>query len=90
VTDKAETIGLLRAIALEIDEIASLGEGTDPCIDVIRRIHMIQTRLRQVHDELLENHLEHCLAAARDHEECAQSALDGVRDAFCSMNRSGW
>lgn len=88
--DRIEAIGLLRATQLQIDEVVSLVKETDQCMEALRRIHSVQTRLRQVHDGLLASHLEHCLARAQCHEDRLEPALDGIRDVFCCMYRAGW
>jgi len=88
--ESVEAIGRLRDAAFQIDEIVCLVEATDQCMEVIQRIRLVQNGLRQVHDGLLESHLEHCLEFALRHEACSETVLDGIRDVFCCMHRSRW
>lgn len=57
--------------------------------EVIQGIHTIQVQLRQIHDGLLESYLERCVGVAWRGEDCGVTVLDGMRDAFSCLNKSG-
>ena len=87
--DSVEAIGRLGEAVFQLGEIVCLVEETDWYIEAIQRIRMVQTELWQVHDGLLESHLEHCLELASQHETCSETTLEGIRDVFYCINRSG-
>ena len=87
--DSAEAIGRLRAASFQLHEIVCLIEETDRCVEALRRLHQVQTGLRQVHDGLLESHLAGCLEALGQSEDRGEAALDGIGEVFCWMNRAG-
>ena len=61
---KKKSLDRLSRIEGQVRGIARMIEGERYCIDIMTQISAVQAALRKVEDELLRNHVSHCVEHA--------------------------
>ena len=61
---KAETLKRLNRIAGQVRGLAGMVEDDRYCIDILTQLSAVRAALRKVEDEILRDHVNHCVAGA--------------------------
>jgi len=61
---KATSLKRLRRIEGQVRGLARMVEGDRYCIDVVTQIGAVRAALRKVEEEVLRDHVGHCVAGA--------------------------
>ncbi len=61
---KAETLKRLNRIAGQVRGLAGMVEEDRYCIDILTQLSAVRAALRKVEDEILRDHVNHCVAGA--------------------------
>ena len=61
---KAETLKRLNRIAGQVRGLAGMVEADRYCIDILTQLSAVRAALRKVEDEILRDHVNHCVAGA--------------------------
>ncbi len=64
--DSAPTLKRLNRIEGQVRGLARMVEEDRYCIDIITQISAVRAALRRVEDDLLEQHVSHCVQGAVD------------------------
>ena len=74
----------LRRIEGQVRGIAGMIEDERYCIDIVTQIQAAMAALKRVEDEVLKDHVEHCVVHAIQSGEAAeqQAKIDELMDVF--------
>lgn len=61
---KAETLKRLNRIAGQVRGLAGMVENDRYCIDIVTQLSAVRAALRRVEDEILRDHVGHCVEGA--------------------------
>jgi DNA-binding FrmR family transcriptional regulator len=61
---KAAVLKRLRRVAGQVNGIAAMVENDRYCIDVVTQISAVRAALRRIEEDVLEDHVGHCVEAA--------------------------
>jgi DNA-binding FrmR family transcriptional regulator len=61
---KAETLKRLNRIAGQVRGLAGMVEDDRYCIDILTQLSAVRAALRKVEDEILRDHVGHCVEGA--------------------------
>jgi DNA-binding FrmR family transcriptional regulator len=62
--NKPKLLNRLNRIEGQVRGIAKMVEADRYCIDVITQVQAVRAALRRVEDEVLKDHLDHCVTSA--------------------------
>jgi DNA-binding FrmR family transcriptional regulator len=79
ITRLARAEGHLRAIKL-------MAEEGKPCADLLHQIGAVQAALRKIAQQILEDHLDHCIRAAVPDEQ-GKELIESLRAALSTYMR---
>jgi len=87
--DKAAVLNRLRRIEGQVRGIARMIEEDKYCIDVLTQVSAVNSALRSVALNLLDEHLSHCVTrAVAEGGDDAQAKLDEASAAIARLVRS--
>lgn len=78
----------LRRIEGQVRGIARMIESERYCIDVVTQISAVRAALRRVEEEILRDHVEHCMVEAIESGDRDQQRQK-VQELFSVLSRSG-
>lgn len=78
----------LRRIEGQVRGIARMVEDERYCIDIVTQISAVCAALRRVEQEILRDHVEHCVAEAIESGDRDQQRQK-VQELFAALSRSG-
>lgn len=61
---KAAVLKRLNRVAGQVGGVAAMVENDRYCIDVVTQISAVRAALRRIEEEVLEDHVGHCVEAA--------------------------
>ncbi len=61
---KAAVLKRLKRVAGQVGGVATMVENDRYCIDVVTQISAVRAALRRIEEEVLEDHVGHCVEAA--------------------------
>ncbi|MEJ0011982.1 MAG: metal-sensitive transcriptional regulator [Bauldia sp.] len=61
---KAAVLKRLKRVAGQVGGVAAMVENDRYCIDVVTQISAVRAALRRIEEEVLEDHVGHCVEAA--------------------------
>lgn len=61
---KAAVLRRLKRVNGQVSGIAGMVEGDRYCIDVVTQISAVRAALRRIEEEVLQDHVSHCVEAA--------------------------
>ncbi len=61
---KESCLSRLRRIEGQVRGIARMVEGSRYCVDVVTQVQAVRAALRRVEDEVLQDHVAHCVEHA--------------------------
>jgi DNA-binding FrmR family transcriptional regulator len=61
---KIAVLKRLRRVAGQVGGVAAMVENDRYCIDVVTQISAVRAALRRIEEEVLEDHVGHCVEAA--------------------------
>ena len=61
---KASVLKRLKRVGGQVGGIAGMVEADRYCIDVVTQISAVRAALRRIEEEVLEDHVSHCVEAA--------------------------
>src|SRR5690348_7950579 len=61
---KAAVLRRLKRVAGQVSGIAGMVEADRYCIDVVTQISAVRAALRRIEEEVLQDHVGHCVEAA--------------------------
>jgi DNA-binding FrmR family transcriptional regulator len=61
---KAAVLKRLRRVAGQVNGVAAMVENDRYCIDVVTQISAVRAALRRIEEDVLEDHVGHCVEAA--------------------------
>jgi DNA-binding FrmR family transcriptional regulator len=61
---KAAVLKRLRRVAGQVGGVAAMVENDRYCIDVVTQISAVRAALRRIEEDVLEDHVGHCVEAA--------------------------
>lgn len=82
---RTEAICHLSRQVAAIHQAIQMLEKECPCVEVIKRIQLVQVALHMVNAHLINGQLETCLATAQDDSE---QALDEISVIFACVDKS--
>lgn len=87
-TTKKKTIRRLQIIEGHVRAVQRMVENDDYCIDVIRQINAVQSALSKVSQNVLEEHLGHCVTEAvrGDDAKRRETVLEEISQLFEHAN----
>jgi DNA-binding FrmR family transcriptional regulator len=77
--NKPKLLNRLNRIEGQVRGIAKMVEADRYCIDVITQVQAVRAALRRVEDEVLKDHLDHCVTSALasgDEREAREKAAE--------------
>ena len=81
VGDKERVRNRLRRIAGQVGGLERMVEEERYCIDVVTQISAVRAALRRVEEEVLRDHIGHCVVGAEsgvDREELTEEMMEAV------------
>ena len=85
---KASTLKRLNRIEGQVRGLARMVEGDRYCIDIVTQIGAVRAALRRVEEEILRDHVAHCVAHAISSGDKADQRRK-VAELMDVMGRSG-
>ena len=87
--DKVGTINRLRRIEGQVRGVAQMLEDDRYCIDILTQLSAVRAALRKVEDEILRDHVNHCVAGAikSGSKTDQRKKIDELMDVFARAER---
>lgn len=86
---KAGTLKRLNRIAGQVRGLAGMVEGDRYCIDILTQLSAVRAALRKVEDEILRDHVNHCVAGAikSGNKTDQRRKIDELMEVFARAER---
>ncbi len=86
---KAETLKRLNRIAGQVRGLAGMVEEDRYCIDILTQLSAVRAALRKVEDEILRDHVNHCVAGAikSGNKADQHKKIDELMEVFARAER---
>lgn len=82
----SEVIARLARIEGHVRAVKQMAEDGRPCADVLHQIGAVQAALRKVAQQVLEDHLDHCVAEVLPSDE-GKVLIESLRAALSTYTR---
>ncbi len=86
---KAGTLKRLNRIAGQVRGLAGMVEEDRYCIDILTQLSAVRAALRKVEDEILRDHVNHCVAGAikSGNKSDQRRKIDELMEVFARAER---
>jgi len=86
---KAGTLKRLNRIAGQVRGLAGMVEEDRYCIDILTQLSAVRAALRKVEDEILRDHVSHCVAGAikSGNKNDQRRKIDELMEVFARAER---
>lgn len=81
-TGHGEQLGRLRRIEGQVRGIEKMIEDGRYCMDILIQLRAVRAALKKVECNILNKHMQHCVAQAFGQPEAAQAKLDELMAYF--------
>lgn len=86
--DTARYLARLRRIEGQIRGLQHMVAQDEYCIDVLTQVSAVQSALDSVAIALLKDHMNHCVAAARESDEAGAAKVEEAATAIARLIKS--
>jgi DNA-binding FrmR family transcriptional regulator len=81
-----DVVARLARIEGHVRAIKQMAEGVSPCTDVLHQIGAVQAALRKVAQQVLEDHLDHCIRESVPDEQ-GKALVESLKGALSTYIR---